>query len=98
MQFSCFKCGEQIDALERVGTRDTGPRCAADPPCCRNCRCYDPGKHNRCAEPQAEGVQDKEASNYGDYFEPKPVLLASGSAGPGKQDDARKRFDSLFKG
>jgi hypothetical protein len=98
MRFSCFKCGKQIDAPQRVMTRDTCPNCDADLHCCRNCRFYDPGKHNECAETQAEWVRDKEASNYCGYFQPNPVLLASGS-GPGvsKQDDAKKRFDSLFR-
>ncbi len=77
-------------------TRDACPNCDADLHCCRNCRFYDPGKHNECAETQAEWVRDKEASNYCDYFQPNPVLLAS-SSGPGKQDDVKKRFDSLFR-
>ncbi|HEX5411520.1 MAG TPA: hypothetical protein VFZ27_06630 [Terriglobia bacterium] len=96
MRFSCFKCGDRIETADRVGTRATCPKCDADLHCCRNCRFYDPGKHNQCAEPQAEWVRDKEASNYCDYFQPNPVLLASGS-GPGKENDARTRFDSLFK-
>ena len=98
MRFSCFKCGEQIDVPERVMTRDTCPNCDADLHCCRNCRFYDPGKHNECAETQAEWVRDKEAANYCDYFQPNPVLLAKGSGpGPSKQNGARKRFDSLFE-
>lgn len=98
MRFSCFKCGKKIDVRERVMTRDTCPACDADLHCCRNCRFYDPAKHNECAETQAEWVRDKEASNYCDYFQPNPVLLAKGS-GPGasKQNDARSKFDSLFK-
>ncbi len=87
-----------MDAAERVTSRVTCTNCDADLHCCRNCRFYDPGKHNQCAEPQAEWVRDKEASNYCDYFQPNPVLLAKGS-GPGtaKENDARTRFDSLFK-
>jgi hypothetical protein len=96
MRFSCFKCGQQIDVRERVMTRDACPNCDAELHCCRNCRFYDPGKHNECAETQAEWVRDKKASNYCDYFQPNPVLLAS-STGPGKPDDAKKRFDSLFR-
>jgi hypothetical protein len=96
MRFSCFKCGEKIDALERVMSRDTCPNCDADLHCCRNCRFYDVGKHNQCAEPQAEWVRDKEASNYCDYFQPNPILLAKGP-GSGKPEDARTRFGSLFE-
>jgi hypothetical protein len=98
MRFSCFKCGKQIDAPERVMTRDTCPHCDADLHCCRNCRFYDPGKHNECSETQAEWVRDKVVSNYCDYFQPNPVLLAKGS-GPGasKENNARNGFDSLFR-
>ena len=79
-------------------TRDTCPNCDADLHCCRNCRFYDPGKHNECAETQAEWVRDKVAANYCDYFQPNPVLLAKGSGpGAGKENDARKRFGSLFR-
>lgn len=79
-------------------TRDTCPHCDADLHCCRNCRFYDPGKHNECSETQAEWVRDKVVSNYCDYFQPNPVLLAKGS-GPGasKENNARNGFDSLFR-
>ena len=79
-----------------MGTRDTCPQCDADLHCCRNCRFYDPGKHNQCAEPQAEWVRDKEASNYCDYFSPNPVLLARGRRPASQADDAKRKFDSLF--
>ncbi|HET7102161.1 MAG TPA: hypothetical protein VFJ52_13495 [Terriglobia bacterium] len=85
-----------MDAPQRVMTRDTCHNCDADLHCCRNCRFYDPGKHNECAETQAEWVRDKQAANYCDYFQPNPVLLAQGP-GSGKQDEAKKRFDSLFR-
>lgn len=96
MRFSCSKCGEVIEVSERVGTRETCPHCDADLHSCRNCRFFDPGKHNQCAETQAEWVGDKEAANYCDYFQPNPVLMAKGSHSS-KRDEAKKRFDSLFK-
>ena len=106
MHFSCFRCGETIEvtaAANRVGTRDTCPRCDADQHSCRNCRFYDPAKHNQCAETQAEWVRDKEASNYCDYFSPGPasIWVAPATARPDASrspaDDAKKKFDSLFK-
>jgi len=98
MFFNCWKCRQKIEypAESRVGTRDTCPRCGSDLHACRNCQFYDPGKHNQCAEPQAEWVRDKEAANYCGYFRPNPTLLAS-SGRPSEADDAKKRFDSLFK-
>ena len=98
MRLSCWKCGEAIELAvgSRVGTRDTCSHCDADLHCCRNCRLYDPGKHNQCAETQAEWVGDKEAANYCDYFSPHPGLGArKRSSTP---QDAKKKFDSLFKG
>ncbi len=98
MQFTCFKCGKIIEASERVGTRETCPQCDTDLHCCRNCRFYDPGKHNQCAETQAEWVRDKEAANYCGYFSPNPILMAQGERAPSKAEDAKRKFDSLFKG
>jgi len=99
MTFSCWKCGETIEvtaAASRVGTRDACPRCDADLHSCRNCRFYDHTKHNQCAETQAEWVRDKEASNYCDYFSPNPILRA-GKRSLSPAENAKKKFDSLFK-
>jgi hypothetical protein len=94
----CWKCGNSIDyaAGTRVGTRDTCPQCDSDLHSCRNCRHYDPAKHNQCAETQVEWVRDKEASNYCDYFSPAGVRRAGGAASSGV-DDAKEKFDSLFR-
>ncbi|HUU12366.1 MAG TPA: hypothetical protein VM182_01505 [Terriglobia bacterium] len=97
MQFNCWKCGTaiQVSAGTKVGKREACPKCDADLHSCRNCQFYDPGKHNQCAEPQAEWVRYKEEANYCDYFQPNPVLSAS--RGPSPSQDTKKKFDSLFK-
>jgi hypothetical protein len=94
---TCWKCGENVELTPgaRVGARDVCPRCDADLHSCRNCRHYDPAKHNQCAEPLAEWVRDKEASNYCDYFSPGIRLKTSPRSSVG--EEARKKFDSLFK-
>ena len=99
MQFNCWKCGEaiQVPTGNRVGNRDSCPACDADLHACRNCQFYDPGKNNQCAEPQAEWTRDKEAANYCDYFSPNPTLFARNNRPASKADDAKKKFDSLFK-
>lgn len=97
MQFGCWKCGQVIELATggRVGRRETCPKCDADLHACRNCRFFDPGKHNQCAETQAEWVRDKEAANYCDYFSPNPNLSAVRPSST--SEDAKKKFDSLFK-
>jgi hypothetical protein len=97
MQFNCWKCGAKIQypSGSRVGNRDACPKCDADLHSCRNCQFYDPGKHNQCTENQAEWVRNKEAGNYCDYFSPGAVLRAGKRSSAG--DEAKKKFDSLFK-
>ncbi len=111
--FNCWKCDTSIDLppASRVGTRDSCPKCDADLHSCRNCRFYDTSKNNQCAEPQAEWVRDKEASNYCDYFSPNPVGVhghaplggstasrdRSRTAPSSPAENAKKKFDSLFK-
>jgi len=99
MLFNCWKCGQKIQypSGSRVLRADTCPKCDSDLHCCRNCQFHDPGKHNQCAETQAEWVGDKRAANYCDYFQPNPVLLASGQHPASKVDNAKKKFDSLFR-
>ena len=92
---NCHKCGAAtpVPPGQKVLRRDTCSRCGADLHCCYNCRFYDPGKHNQCAETQAEYVQYKDEANFCEYFEPGRWSAAAGSAA----DEARRRLDSLFR-
>jgi len=95
----CWKCGERVELppSARVGQRDACPRCNSDLHSCRNCNFYDPGKNNQCSEPQAEWVRDKEAANYCDYYRPNSSLAARGGRAASPAENAKKKFDSLFK-
>lgn len=99
MGFYCWKCGGAIELKsgERVGSRDECPRCKFSVHSCRNCRFYDPGRNNQCAEPHVEWVRDKEAANYCDYFQPATGAGSRPAAGGDQSGDVRKKFDSLFK-
>lgn len=96
---TCWKCGTNIDLAPgaRVGTRDACRNCDSDLHACRNCRHYDPAKHNQCVEIQAEWVRDKEASNYCDYFSPAGAGRKRAGGSGSAADDVRKKFDDLFK-
>ncbi len=96
---TCWKCGANIDLAPaaRVGTRDVCPSCDFDLHSCRNCRHYDPAKHNQCVETQAEWVRDKEASNYCDYFSPGGASRRVAGGSSSRAGEARKKFDDLFK-
>ncbi|MGH9351931.1 MAG: hypothetical protein ACRD2G_07205 [Terriglobia bacterium] len=99
MTCHCWKCGEAVVFAPgaRIGAREACPRCDADLHCCKNCDFYDPAKHNQCNESQAEWVRDKEAANYCDYF--RPALRGASLASPpaSSLEDAKKKFNSLFR-
>ena len=92
----CFGCDTEIAvrAAERVGFRDTCPRCGADLHVCRNCTHHDPAAHNQCREPNAEWVADRERANRCEWFSPG----AGGGGGPARQAaSARSALEGLFK-
>ncbi len=91
----CFHCGAEVEIEGKVARGDTCPACHSSLHCCRNCRFYSESAHNKCEDPAAEWVSDREAGNFCEYFE----FQKSGTAGlgGGKKDEARKKFDDLFK-
>lgn len=91
----CHHCKQEIKLEGPVSRADECPHCAADIHCCLNCLHYDPSMSNRCREPQAEWVSDREKGNFCDFFTPNKSAAAGGFAKPGAS--ARDAFDSLFK-
>jgi hypothetical protein len=92
----CGACGTTIEvgSSERVGFRDTCPRCDGDLHACRNCALHDPGAYNQCREPNAERVADRERANRCEWFTPR-----SGDSGPLRDPKAgaQTALDALFK-
>jgi hypothetical protein len=93
--FCCFHCGTPYEFKERIGRSDSCPKCDSDLHCCRNCRHYSPNAHNQCSETQADWVKEKDRANYCDYFDPR--RRAVGGSVTGRVQDARARFEGLFK-
>jgi hypothetical protein len=93
--FCCSKCGNPCPITDRIGRRDTCPKCEADLHTCHNCRHFNHRAHNECNEPQAEWVREKERANFCDYFEPRRGGVASGR--DTGRDQSRARFEDLFK-
>jgi hypothetical protein len=95
--FSCHSCGATVplELGEKVSRREECPGCGADLHCCRNCRFFDPGRNNECAEPQSERVVDKTQSNFCDYFEVRTKVDLAGRRAGGAS--SKKQFDDLFK-
>jgi hypothetical protein len=93
----CHHCGMEIK-LESgyVSRKEECPQCGSDVHCCLNCTNYDTAAHNRCREPQAEWVTDRERANFCDFFTPN----RNAKGDPRKSavmQDARSAFENLFK-
>ncbi|HEY3276486.1 MAG TPA: hypothetical protein VGJ94_07685 [Syntrophorhabdaceae bacterium] len=88
----CPKCHAPLDG-ERISFRDECPLCGTDLHACIYCRFYDQGKANRCREPQADYVHERDRANVCEYFnfEYKDASRASG------KDAAQKLWDEVFR-
>ncbi len=94
----CHRCGSPVQLLsqQKISRRDTCSHCDADLHCCRNCRFFDPGKHDQCAETQAEWVSEKERADFCDYFEPRTSIDLVNRSASGTES-TRDAFDALQK-
>ena len=92
----CHSCSNEIKLEGHISRNDECPQCSSDVHACLNCEHYDPAAHNRCREPQAEWVSDREKANFCDYFLPNTRQAGAGR-NTSSADDVRRAFDSLFK-
>ena len=90
---TCAGCGADLGRPERVGRRDTCPRCDADLHACRQCRFHDSRAADECREPQAERVVDKTRANFCDYVS---VVDTAAGAARDASATARAALDRLF--
>jgi hypothetical protein len=92
---ACAFCGNALDEKIRIVRDSECPKCGRDLHACVQCRFYDPHVHNKCREPQAEWVTDRDRRNFCDYFKLNPVGRAR--AGQDRAGAARRNLDDLFK-
>lgn len=88
----CYFCGGELEERKPVRT-DVCPSCGRDVKVCLNCIFYDEGAHNKCREPQAEWVKEKDRSNFCEYFR---FSGRPGKRGVSRENSARKKLDNLF--
>jgi hypothetical protein len=90
----CHSCGTERKRAGKITRTEVCSECDADMHCCYNCDNYDESAHNRCREPLADWVPDREKANFCDYFLPNQK---SSKQRTGELNKARLDFDSLFK-
>jgi hypothetical protein len=94
----CHACGARVTIGEPIPRDAECDACRHDLRCCTNCRHYDTRYNNSCRETSAEPVEDKERRNFCEYFSFSREPHGRSSAVSAKQDDARRKLDSLFGG
>jgi len=90
----CHSCGEKQEIEGKVGREDTCPHCGAHLHVCLNCEFYDEHAHNRCREPEAEWVSDREKSNFCEFFRYRESSRAS--ANTDRKKKAKEELRRLF--
>jgi len=90
----CWYCGTEIVLAQKIMRDMYCPKCKQSLKACRNCSFHDPAAHNKCREPAAEWVRDKELANFCEFFDFASRVDRPRAA---PQEDTKKRFDSLFK-
>ncbi len=91
-KLSCYKCHHIWSYEPPLERRAECPKCNWDAHVCLNCTLYDKNFHHECKESQSEWVQDKEASNFCEYFTP----IADRSQDNSEVDSAKSKLDALF--
>jgi hypothetical protein len=92
-QFKCWSCGTAVvDEPMPLGREARCRVCGKDLHACRQCNFYDTSKGNRCAEPVADEVLDKERANFCGYFAVNP----SAHAGNHQAQAARAQLAAMF--
>lgn len=87
----CFKCRKPV-TVEKISFREECPQCRSDLHVCLNCIFSDEGKANKCREPQADYVKERDKANYCEYFRFK-----DDQAKKSAKEEAEKLWENIFK-
>jgi len=88
----CNSCGAKLEHDGKVGREKICSNCGAYLHSCLNCEFYDEFAHNRCREPDAEWVSDKETGNFCEFFRFREL------AQPPEEADRKRRAKEDLKG
>jgi len=91
----CHSCGKEIKIRGKLAREELCPHCRGDLHCCLNCSLYDEYAQNKCREPAAEWVSDREKNNFCDYFSFRE--MAGGAQMRREREEALAELEALFK-
>ena len=91
----CFSCGKKINISEKPTRNDICEKCGVYLRVCYNCTFFSESSSNKCSEPQAEWIPEKEKANFCDFFMFADKDYSRNS--DISNEDAKSKFDDLFK-
>ena len=94
-QLQCQFCGAAVTLAEPIPRESSCENCRRDYHSCRQCRHYDPSRHNGCRETEADMVEDKERRNFCEFFDFNQAPFRA--VGTDRANSARAKLDALFK-
>jgi len=93
--FRCYRCQREVSLTSASSHHELCPYCFSALHCCQNCLYYDEFSPNKCSEPAADWVPDKEKANFCQFFEySQPQILVKKQM---QIDKARAYWESLWK-
>jgi len=98
MAYQCQHCGAAVPLAEPIPRESSCESCRRDYHACRQCRHYDPSRHNRCRETEAEMVEDKERRNFCEFFAFNPAPFRAAGRDQSREAQARAKLEGLFGG
>jgi hypothetical protein len=98
MAYQCQFCGAAVTLSEPIPRESSCESCRHDYHSCRQCRHYDPTRHNACRETEAELVEDKERRNFCEFFSFNPAQYRAAAQGASREEQARAKLEGLFGG
>lgn len=108
----CALCKKTIEIDKFFSRKALCPGCGGDLHICLNCKFYSETSHNKCLEPKAEFQRTRDKANFCDYFifiedsHPQSDGFAeakrrkessAGNLADNSRENARKKFEDLFK-
>jgi hypothetical protein len=92
----CWRCQKELAQVLMPQRNESCPRCGTSLRSCSNCEFYDEVADNKCREPKAPLVEDKDRANFCPLFSvavtphrlpPRPVT----------RESLKEKWDALFE-
>jgi hypothetical protein len=94
-QMVCALCKKVLSEDKYFSRKSVCSSCGSDLHICMNCRFFSESSHNKCLEPKAEFQRTRDKANFCGFFVFRPDPHSK--SGDDEKEEARKKFDALFR-